>query len=142
MATEVSTYAAPSVIPMWPNGSILLDPWPNDTGGCDVVTRDAPRTPRRLAVALAESCIVGGLGFMEERFTYQGRIDAALFSEGQSRIVISVAPDKVKELEKATATRRVPIRRLGNVGGNRLTIGKLVDLSLDDVKRAWSKGLE
>ena len=51
-----------------------------------------------LAVALAESCIAGGFGFIGESFTYRGRIDTALFGEGQSRIVVSVAPEKVEHL--------------------------------------------
>lgn len=95
-----------------------------------------------LAVALAESCIAGSLGFMGESLTYQGRTDVALFGEGQSRIVVSVAPEKVEHLENAAARGKVPLRRLGKVGGNRLIIGDLVNLPLGDARRAWSEGLE
>jgi phosphoribosylformylglycinamidine synthase len=95
-----------------------------------------------LAITLAESCIAGGLGFVSDSFMPKDRIDVALFGEAQSRIVISVAPDKAKELEELAARDGVPLRRLGRVGGKRLIVGKLVDLPLDRVEEAWWGGLQ
>ena len=73
-----------------------------------------------LAVALAESCILGGVGFRGNMDT-AARWDAALFGEKQSRIVVSVERDRVSLLESsgplagcavaaAGAHRRRPVR--------------------------------
>jgi phosphoribosylformylglycinamidine synthase len=43
-----------------------------------------------LAVALAESAVLGGQGFHSD-LTWEGRLDAALFGEGQGRAVVSLA---------------------------------------------------
>ena len=47
-----------------------------------------------LAVALAECCIAGAVGFRGSG-GISGRWDAALFGERQSRIVVSLAPEAV-----------------------------------------------
>ena len=94
-----------------------------------------------LAVALAECCITGNMGF-EGKVEVMGRVDTALFGEGQSRIVVSVEPDKMGKLEKLAARRRVPLRRLGVVGGSRFVLKGLVDLPLEEVAKAWMTGLE
>ncbi|GAI51621.1 unnamed protein product, partial [marine sediment metagenome] len=52
-----------------------------------------------LAITLAESCLRRGLGFKGERWQFGDRLDAALFGEAQSRIVVSVDQDKVRQLE-------------------------------------------
>jgi len=94
-----------------------------------------------LAVALAESCIAGGIGFVGE-WEASGRVDTELFGEGQSRIVLSLSPGKAAELEALAASHNIPIRELGRVKGDRLSIGKRIDLSLADISDAWHNGLE
>ena len=64
-----------------------------------------------LAVALAESCILGGVGF-------RGNLDAArwdtsLFGEKQSRIVVSLEPADLPVLESLARSRGVPLLSLG-----------------------------
>ena len=44
-----------------------------------------------LAVALAESCILGNIGF-KGKISVKDRLDAALFGEAQSRVIVSVSP--------------------------------------------------
>jgi phosphoribosylformylglycinamidine (FGAM) synthase-like enzyme len=94
-----------------------------------------------LVVTLAECCIRGGIGFKGD-WEIQGRIDTALFGELQSRIVVSAALGKTKQLEKIAARKGVPLHRLGVVGGRRIVIKGLVDIPLDDIERAWRSGLE
>lgn len=74
-----------------------------------------------LAVALAESSISGGLGAQINVETSL-RSDHALFSETQSRILLSAAPDKASALEAHLRGLGVPVAILGTVEGTRLTV--------------------
>ncbi len=94
-----------------------------------------------LAVALAESCIAGGIG-IKAKWKMAGRVDSELFGEAQSRIVVSLKPGLLGELRKLVAKHRVPLKELGTVGGKRFAIKSVVDLSLDEVADAWHNGLE
>ena len=94
-----------------------------------------------LAVALGESCISGGLGFRGE-FQAQGRWDAALFGEAQSRIVASVAPEDLPRFERIAAEEGVPWCRLGTVGGEVFHLGDLLQTPLERIADAWRRGLE
>ena len=94
-----------------------------------------------LLVALAESAILGALGFRGE-FAVSARWDAALFGEAQSRIVVSLHPDALPTLERLAAEERVPLTRLGVVGGERFVVAGLVDTALADAADAWNNGLE
>lgn len=96
-----------------------------------------------LAVALAESCIAGGVG---ARITlpevWAGlRPDAVLFGESQSRIVVSVAPDRAAELEALAARHGVPCYRLGTVGGTALEISGLLAVDVPVLEEHWRTGL-
>jgi len=94
-----------------------------------------------LAVALAESAIMGSLGF-KGRLPADGRLDNTLFGELQSRIVVSLAPRNVRRLEKIAARYKVPLTKLGVVGGKRFVIEGCLDLPLAKVDDAWRGGLE
>jgi len=82
-----------------------------------------------LFVALAECCLKGGRG---------ASIDADLdyFDESPSRVVVSTSnPEALRSLG-------VPLTPLGTVMGQRLTIGAICDLSLDQMHTAYDGGLE
>ncbi|MEO6181667.1 MAG: AIR synthase related protein, partial [Verrucomicrobiota bacterium] len=84
-----------------------------------------------LALALAESCISQQIARETPRLigaqinlseSKEVRLDALLFGESQSRVVISVAPlNAIKILERAKILD-VPAMRLGTVGGTDLKI--------------------
>jgi phosphoribosylformylglycinamidine synthase len=93
-----------------------------------------------LAVALAESCILGRLGAVVEAEA-SGRWDAALFGEAPSRIVVSLSHDGLATLESMAARERAPTVVLGRVGGERLIVSGLVDLPLTELEGAWRSGL-
>ena len=95
-----------------------------------------------LAVALAESCLANGLGFVSHDWRIEGRLDAALFGEAQSRIVVSVAPKSAWKLERLAARWQIGTTRLGRVGGKRFILKGYIDLSLQEMGEAWWGGLE
>lgn len=90
-----------------------------------------------LAVALAECCIKGKRGLRGSYLNIRGRKDSALFGEGQSRIVLSVARKDRSKLEKLCQKNQVALTRLGNVGGKSLSIPGYINLSLDRIEAAW-----
>ena len=94
-----------------------------------------------LGVALAESSIAGGLGF-HGAFKVAGRWDAALFGEAQSRVVVSLRPDYLGELERMALELNVPLVCLGAVrAGPRFIIDGVVDLPTEELAGAWHSGL-
>lgn len=90
-----------------------------------------------IGVALAESCILGGIGFVgdapsdAEPFRW-------LFNEAQSRILVSVRPEDREEMERLAREAGVPCTVLGRVSGERLVIRGWLDIALDDARRAWA----
>ncbi|MDY6910885.1 MAG: phosphoribosylformylglycinamidine synthase subunit PurL [Chloroflexota bacterium] len=94
-----------------------------------------------LVVAIAESCITGGIGF-EGEVPMAGRLDAALFGEGQSRVVVSVESSKLDRLEKIATEHKIPLHRLGTTKGDRFALGDIIDLSLSEIADVWHSGLE
>ena len=95
-----------------------------------------------LAVALAEMCIAGGLGLDASGLNFAGRLDAALFGEGQSRIVMAVAPEARQRLVEVAAAHDVPIAYIGRVAGQRLLLGRYIDLALAELAAAYGGGVE
>ena len=107
-----------------------------------------------LAVALAESCIIGGVGF--RGIMDATRWDATLFGEKQSRIVLSLDSEYLPKLADLARTRGVPLLSLGRTGGDRLTLRvgdeatndgsnggpPAIDLPLERINEVWTQSLE
>jgi phosphoribosylformylglycinamidine synthase len=100
-----------------------------------------------LAVALAECCIQGGVGFRGQ-VGLPRRWDVALFGERRSRIVVTLPSGNLPRLRGLAAELGVPALELGVTGGDRLQLGRYagrravgLDLSVEEVKDAWSNGL-
>jgi phosphoribosylformylglycinamidine synthase len=96
-----------------------------------------------LAVALAECCIGGPEKPLGARIETREmiRADALLFSESQSRIVVSVAEKDVTQLQEMATRHNVPMQVIGSVGGTRLVIQPLLQLPVDELRSIWSSGL-
>ena len=94
-----------------------------------------------LLVALAECCLAGNLGF-KGSWEIQSRLDAALFGELQSRVIVSVLPAKAKELQDRAIQTGVELGKLGVVGGNRLVVEGLIDVPVEQIAAVWHNGLE
>lgn len=96
-----------------------------------------------LAVALAECCIGGPekpLGVrIDSREMIRG--DALLFSESQSRIIISLEEQKLSQLQELVSKYQVPMEVIGRVGGTRFVLEPLVQLPIDELRSIWRSGL-
>jgi phosphoribosylformylglycinamidine synthase len=86
-----------------------------------------------LAVALAECCLEGKIGaelnFHRLRWMGEGRgaglssrPDIAFFGETPTLVVVSVAPEDGRALEKLCEESGVPCHHLGRVGGDDLVM--------------------
>jgi phosphoribosylformylglycinamidine synthase II len=91
-----------------------------------------------LAIALAECCLVGGIGAKVELGELSARAMEALFGEGPGGFVVSGPGVALNEL-----AQDVPLHRLGTVGGGSLELGlaqgaeaHTIALSLDELARA------
>ena len=93
-----------------------------------------------LLVALAESCIAGGIGVVIDP-TPPDRWDAPLFGEGQSRIVVSLPPLSLAAFAEVCRHEAAPWLPLGTVGGNTLRLGELDEITVERLRDAWSGGL-
>jgi phosphoribosylformylglycinamidine synthase II len=87
-----------------------------------------------LGVAIAESCfnpkqrlgakirVEAPVSGAENSENAAGTAATTLFNESQSRIVISVAPEKLDQATSILETAGIPFQRLGQVGGDQLRI--------------------
>jgi phosphoribosylformylglycinamidine synthase len=101
-----------------------------------------------LGIAIAE-CLFGPLGeTMGASIALETprRADAVLFSESQSRILVSVAPERLGELERLAEERGVPLSRLGVTGGDGLEVrvnGEMaISRNVASLREAWWTSIE
>jgi phosphoribosylformylglycinamidine synthase len=110
-----------------------------------------------LAVALVESCrgpfglpaddAGAGVDVVGARVSVPSawqalRPDAVLFGESQSRILVSLPPERWETLAGMAEARGVPLHRLGETGGDRVVIGPYVDVSLASALETYNTALE
>ena len=91
-----------------------------------------------LAVALAESCIAGGIG-AQVTIAPGRRADEALFGEGGGRVIASCDPVHVPEIT-AMAGAGVQVTPIGVVGGDDVVVhagGSGAQVPLRDLARVW-----
>ena len=85
--------------------------------------------------ALAECCIINQekqIG-CEVEIPIKSRKDFSLFSESQSRIIISISKDKILELEPELKLSSVKFTKLGVVTGSSLKLKNLFDVSINEI---------
>jgi len=90
-----------------------------------------------LAIALAECCIVGKIGveiIFETTFIQPHYL---LFSESQSRILVSLKKENLDDLEKIASYNGVTFSILGKVGGSKLQINNWIDISISSLESQW-----
>ncbi len=111
-----------------------------------------------LAIALAEGAIWSGLG-ARVRLGVPSSPAVELFGESPSRIVVTTRPRHAPALELLARQHRLPVDRLGTVGGERLVIelagegatgaseergsgvADALDSAVADLAHAWQHGL-
>ena len=98
-----------------------------------------------LAVCLAESAIFGSVGAEVQLPDTDARLDAVLFGEAQSRVVLAVAPDAVAAVQRLAAEHGAQATDIGAVGSDRLTIAlggtRVVDAAVADLARPYETAL-
>jgi phosphoribosylformylglycinamidine synthase len=110
------------------------------------------------AVALAEAAMWSGHG-ASVRLAIASSPAVDLFGESPSRLIVSSAPQHAGAVELLARHHRLPIERIGIVGGDRLfvdlagagatgaaeergsSVADAIDVSLTDLLRAWEHGL-
>ena len=97
-----------------------------------------------IAVAVAESCISGRLG-AEVALTSDLRADHLLFSESQSRILLSAKPEQAAALQAWLTEQGVVHAQIGNVKGSSLTIsvnGKAgIQAPVQQLEKVWKDAI-
>jgi phosphoribosylformylglycinamidine synthase len=100
-----------------------------------------------IAVALAESCILGGRGadvaiaHLKKSSSAGCEAAAMLFGEGQSRFLISVDTEAAMPLHELADRHRVPLEVLGTTGGERIRIDGALDVTLAQAREAYETAL-
>ena len=93
-----------------------------------------------LLVNLVESCVAGDIGvtFHEGEGLPPAQ---ALFSESPGRVVVTVPSTSVPAFARLCADAGILMRDAGTVGGDRIVVGDLLDLDLEEVREAFGWGL-
>jgi phosphoribosylformylglycinamidine synthase len=92
-----------------------------------------------LGVAFAESCMPLSIGFSLET-PLPERWDAALFSETQSRVIISVRSEKLKDVAQLITQNQVPWMSLGHTTDGELNLGES-SLTIPEIEAAFTSRL-
>jgi len=98
-----------------------------------------------LAVALAESCISNPakkLGAVINLAASKIRMDALLFGESQSRIILSANQKNVKKILQIAKKNKTPVSVIGEVTGNKLSINRAIKISISQLYKAWRSAIE
>ena len=108
--------------------------------GKDILSSAHDCSDGGLAIALAESCIMGKVG-ADIALQTDCKPSAALFGETQSRVVVSLSAGKLAALKEIAGEIDVEVVTLGKVGGDALKIkvnGKaLVDANVSEMETGW-----
>ncbi len=94
-----------------------------------------------IAAALAECCIIDDNNMIgaEVSVPVISREDFTLFSESQSRVIVSVSGEDKKGFEEFLNEKGQGFTYLGKTGGDRLKINGKIDLKLDYLKDIYYK---
>jgi len=92
-----------------------------------------------IAVCLAECCVINEENMIgaEVAIPVKSRKDFSLFSESQSRIIVSVQTKKRKEFEMLLKEFDQPFSYLGKTGGEKLRINDDIEISLDKIAELY-----
>jgi phosphoribosylformylglycinamidine synthase len=96
-----------------------------------------------MLVALAECCLLGGLGVRCPAMRPEPplRMDAAFFGETPGRFIVSAPSRAMPELQTLARRHHVEISLLGMAGGETLEFEGQFRLPLAEMRQAWESGL-
>jgi phosphoribosylformylglycinamidine synthase subunit PurL len=90
-----------------------------------------------LLVALAESALFSGRGLRCPGITSPVSREAFYFGESQGRVIVSVAPRRVPDLQQLMTKHRIPLHAIGVVGGEDFQVGSDIRIPLESLRQAW-----
>ena len=92
-----------------------------------------------MLVALAECCLLGGLGVKCPTIRPEPplRLDAAFFGESPSRFIVSVPSRAMPEMQSLARRHNVELSLLGLTGGDTLEFEGQLKLTLTELRQAW-----
>ena len=92
-----------------------------------------------MLVALAEACLLGGLGVRCPAIRPEQplRLDAAFFGESPSRFIVSVPSRAMPEMQSLARRHNVELSLLGLAGGDFIEFEGQLKLSLAELRTAW-----
>jgi phosphoribosylformylglycinamidine synthase len=92
-----------------------------------------------MLVALAESCLLGGIGVRCPPIRPEPslRMDAAFFGESPSRFIVSATSRAMPALQSLARRNQVEISLLGMAGGDSLEFEGQFKLPLSEIRQAW-----
>ncbi len=92
-----------------------------------------------LAVALAECTIIDEENPVgaKVKLNIEGRADLPLFSESQSRVIVSVSPEKKADFENYLNQSNIALEQIGTTGGEELKINDLICLTTSELKTLY-----
>ena len=94
-----------------------------------------------LAQALAEACLVGGVGATVSLGGVSDSSFVGLFSESAARAIVTVKPGEMDDLRTLCARNDVPMTEIGTTGGDALVVERGFDIPLDELRTAWTSTL-
>jgi phosphoribosylformylglycinamidine synthase len=96
-----------------------------------------------MLVALAESCLLGGMGVRCPALRPEAplRLDAAFFGETPGRFIVSAGSRAMPELQTLARRHSVEISLLGMAGGDTVEFEGQFRLSLAEIRESWEGGL-
>ncbi|HEX6487282.1 MAG TPA: phosphoribosylformylglycinamidine synthase subunit PurL [Candidatus Dormibacteraeota bacterium] len=96
-----------------------------------------------LLVALAEACLLGGIGVRcpELRPEDGGRVDASFFGEAQGRFIVSAPSRAMPELQTLSRRHHVELQLLGMAGGDFVEFETQVREPLAELRDVWENAL-
>jgi len=126
------------------------------TGNCPVLNLAAERELHKLVEKLIEQNIINSAHDISEggiisaiseccilnprkqfganiKININNRYDFTLFSESQSRIIVSVSEDKKEAFEKITANFETPVYFLGKTGGDNLEVNNILKVPVKEL---------
>lgn len=92
-----------------------------------------------LAVAISESCVMNPEKTFGAKisFTPSFRMDYFLFSESQSRILLSISQNNKNRMESDLKKLRIPFEKIGVVQGETLEINDKIRLSIEEISDVY-----
>ncbi len=89
--------------------------------------------------AIAECCIMDENNFIgaDVNIPIKSRKDFSLFSESQSRIIVSIKPENKNEFKKILNDSKQIFTYLGSTGGKNLKVNDEINISLDELAEKY-----